>query len=473
MPELGPDAPAPLVDAHEEPTPAVELRITITPPSDDVDLDDKLATLPARPGVYLLRTRTARSSTSARRRACAAACAPTSAAATSARRCAFLMQRVADFETLVTRNEKEALILENNLIKQYKPRYNIRLKDDKSYVSVKVDGARRVAARAGDAQDRRGRQQVLRPVLLGVQRARDARHDPQGHPAAHLQRHASSATARGRASSTRSSAASARAACRSIAASTRASARAVDAARGQEPAARAPARRAHAAPRPRRCASRTRRGCATDCAPSRRRRSASRRWRTGATTRTSSASTARAASSRRRCCSCARASSPATRPTASRTSSCPTRRSSAPLLTQFYQGERYVPDEVLLPIELEDADGARRVPQRAQGPARRDPPAAARRQACGCSRWRARTRAQSFRERQDAERAARAHERGAAAQAAPAQRAEAHRVLRHLELPGRPGGRLDGDLRRRRAGQERATAAIRIKTVAGSRRLRA
>jgi excinuclease ABC subunit C len=50
----------------------------------------------------------------------------------------FLLRRVADVETLVTRNEKEALILEDNLIKQYKPRYNIRLKDDKSYVSVKV-----------------------------------------------------------------------------------------------------------------------------------------------------------------------------------------------------------------------------------------------------------------------------------------------------------------------------------------------
>jgi len=50
----------------------------------------------------------------------------------------FLMRSVGDVETLVTTNEKEALILENNLIKQYKPRYNIRLKDDKSYLSIKV-----------------------------------------------------------------------------------------------------------------------------------------------------------------------------------------------------------------------------------------------------------------------------------------------------------------------------------------------
>ena len=50
----------------------------------------------------------------------------------------FLMKRVGDFDVLVTHSEKEALILENNLIKQYRPRYNIRLKDDKSYLSAKM-----------------------------------------------------------------------------------------------------------------------------------------------------------------------------------------------------------------------------------------------------------------------------------------------------------------------------------------------
>ncbi len=51
----------------------------------------------------------------------------------------FLMQRVAHIDFLVTRNEKEALLLENSLIKEHRPRYNVRLKDDKSYVSLRVN----------------------------------------------------------------------------------------------------------------------------------------------------------------------------------------------------------------------------------------------------------------------------------------------------------------------------------------------
>jgi excinuclease ABC subunit C len=50
-----------------------------------------------------------------------------------------LVKKVKDFETVITRTEKEALILESNLIKRYKPRYNVVLKDDKRYPSLRID----------------------------------------------------------------------------------------------------------------------------------------------------------------------------------------------------------------------------------------------------------------------------------------------------------------------------------------------
>lgn len=49
-----------------------------------------------------------------------------------------LVNKIADLQVIITNSEVEALVLENNLIKQFQPRYNINLKDDKSYPFIKV-----------------------------------------------------------------------------------------------------------------------------------------------------------------------------------------------------------------------------------------------------------------------------------------------------------------------------------------------
>ncbi len=50
-----------------------------------------------------------------------------------------LLKKVSDVDTILTHTEKEALILESNLIKHYRPRYNVILKDDKQYPSLYLD----------------------------------------------------------------------------------------------------------------------------------------------------------------------------------------------------------------------------------------------------------------------------------------------------------------------------------------------
>ena len=50
-----------------------------------------------------------------------------------------LANKIVDIDTIITRTEKEALILESNLIKRHKPRYNVVLKDDKRYPSLRID----------------------------------------------------------------------------------------------------------------------------------------------------------------------------------------------------------------------------------------------------------------------------------------------------------------------------------------------
>ena len=53
-----------------------------------------------------------------------------------------LVGNIADFETIVTGSEAEALLLENELIKRHMPKYNILLKDDKGYHYIQISPKR-------------------------------------------------------------------------------------------------------------------------------------------------------------------------------------------------------------------------------------------------------------------------------------------------------------------------------------------
>ncbi len=117
------------------------MRTENTAPADHDALDRKLEAIAPEPGVYLLKDKAGKVLYVGKAKSLRARVRAYFRDGGDGRfQVRFLMRRVRDFDTLVTSSEKEALILENNLIKQYKPRYNIRLKDDKSYLSVKITG---------------------------------------------------------------------------------------------------------------------------------------------------------------------------------------------------------------------------------------------------------------------------------------------------------------------------------------------
>src|SRR6185436_20500178 len=53
-----------------------------------------------------------------------------------------MVRKIADIQTLVVNTEMDALLLENNLIKKHQPRYNVNLKDDKTYPWICIKNER-------------------------------------------------------------------------------------------------------------------------------------------------------------------------------------------------------------------------------------------------------------------------------------------------------------------------------------------
>jgi excinuclease ABC subunit C len=103
-------------------------------------LDERVRALPAAPGVYLFRDAGGRviyvgkaASLRARVRSYF------SRTGDGRPQTHELVPRIADVDVVVTASVKEALLLENQLIKKHKPRFNVRLRDDKQYLALRLD----------------------------------------------------------------------------------------------------------------------------------------------------------------------------------------------------------------------------------------------------------------------------------------------------------------------------------------------
>ncbi|HEX6767477.1 MAG TPA: excinuclease ABC subunit UvrC, partial [Polyangiaceae bacterium] len=104
------------------------------------DLEPKLAALPVQPGCYVFRDSAGEALYVGKAKSLRSRVRSYFQDAGSDTRAfiPFLRKQVADFETIVTATEKEAAILENSLIKDRQPRYNVKLRDDKEYLSVRL-----------------------------------------------------------------------------------------------------------------------------------------------------------------------------------------------------------------------------------------------------------------------------------------------------------------------------------------------
>lgn len=105
--------------------------------------ETKLSLIPHRPGCYIMRDRRGRIVYVGKAKDLKNRVRSYFAASGDPRPFVRRLPHVlSDIETIVTANEKEALILENTLIKAHKPRYNVMLKDDKNFLSLRVDTQR-------------------------------------------------------------------------------------------------------------------------------------------------------------------------------------------------------------------------------------------------------------------------------------------------------------------------------------------
>ena len=103
-------------------------------------LEERIAALPVEPGVYLFKDAGGRVLYVGKAQSLRARVRSYFNKGGDGRlQVPFLVARVTDVEVVATANVKEALLLENALIKKHKPRFNVRLRDDKNYLALRLD----------------------------------------------------------------------------------------------------------------------------------------------------------------------------------------------------------------------------------------------------------------------------------------------------------------------------------------------
>ena len=102
-------------------------------------LEDQAERLPASPGVYLFKSEQGTVLYVGKAQSLKARVRQYVAGGDGRIRIPALVRRAAAVEVVVTGNVKEALLLENELIKQHRPPFNVRLRDDKQYLALRID----------------------------------------------------------------------------------------------------------------------------------------------------------------------------------------------------------------------------------------------------------------------------------------------------------------------------------------------
>ncbi|MFQ5696858.1 MAG: excinuclease ABC subunit UvrC [Myxococcota bacterium] len=99
---------------------------------------ERIASLPTGPGVYLFKDREGRILYVGKAQNLRSRVRSYFGSGDGRHQVHFLVPRIADLEVVVTASVKDALLLENQLIKKHRPRFNVRLRDDKNYLGLKL-----------------------------------------------------------------------------------------------------------------------------------------------------------------------------------------------------------------------------------------------------------------------------------------------------------------------------------------------